>query len=671
MIKSIKCDYTKKEKIFFAIIILLSIIRVLIYFRIPYRILPNQIYDDNLMYDYIFSLDSGKWLGDYNSLTLTKGVSYPLFILLCNKLLIPYPLGLAILNIFSAIILVLALRKKLTNKYILGIIYILVIYSPIQMTYLTTQRLYRMAIIPSAVVLVFACFMGVFFRLSDSKKTVIKWAVLSGVSLLFFYYIREDSIWILPFVSVILVLCILYLIIHKNKEIVRYLIYFIPVAILLVGTLIISAINNHYYGVFTTNDRAGLSFGKMMTLLYKIDDPDNNVDVWLSKSAFQQAVNCSPTLASIENELTNSMNAWSENGEVPGDHATWAIRSGISNAGYYSDAVTAEEFCAKVVNELEEGYNSGIIKEKDAIYFSSQSNGVTKQELPGVFSETVKRMYHISRYIDCNFTNEVNATGNWDQIRRVESYTGALGQYSDQFTLHTRGWVFATDDKTTLSAEIVNHDGNSVGQLILVDSPDVNNAYPEYSGSSKARFDFSRQIDGLENSDYYIRVYLDGDLYYEGALGTPIDDEEIKANFDEFGIDVYTDYNKQNGLWVISRANNINTMYKVLSIIIDVLAFVFYLLGTILIIKGLIKRKYELLQVWLSSTGIILSAFVLTLGVTVFSEYFGEGLLPFIDSFYCAGAYTLIQLFKYIVIAVAVIKIYNFIFSKRVEEKEE
>lgn len=200
------------------LLLIASLARILINLRIPYFAYLDQYYDDTIMLRNAYSLADGAWLGDYDFLTLSKGVGYPLFLALCRKLLLPYSVALALLQIGAAFSFVRAISLKFPNRLAQFLVFALLLFSPITLTKLVTQRLYRMAIIPGMVLLVFSGCIGMTLRKTMPLRDLLPWSVLSALSLSYFWTIREDSIWILPFVIIITIWNIGCLLLSLRKE---------------------------------------------------------------------------------------------------------------------------------------------------------------------------------------------------------------------------------------------------------------------------------------------------------------------------------------------------------------------------------------------------------------------------------------------------------------------
>lgn len=122
---------------------------------------------------------------------------------------IQYSLLISALDILAAYVFIKAIKVKISNRYLLGIVYLLLLFNPMNLDCQIRQRMYRNSLVPDMVVLTFSLLIGLFFRRNEEIKTQIKWSVCAGISLSYFYYLREDSFWILPFVFTTMILEIL------------------------------------------------------------------------------------------------------------------------------------------------------------------------------------------------------------------------------------------------------------------------------------------------------------------------------------------------------------------------------------------------------------------------------------------------------------------------------
>lgn len=402
-------------------------------------ILADQRYDDRMMFENAGNLINGVWLGDYNSYTLSKGISYPLFLVLARKLFLPYSALLSLLQAAGAGLFVRALSLRLQNPYDRAALYLLLLFSPVSLTLLVTQRLYRMAIVPGMVLLVFSGMIGLTLRKDQPLKRQLPWALLTGLALAFFWQIREDSVWIMPFIAVMTVWNIGYVIlvlhnrISRKQILLHCLVLILPMFLLFVGNSGIAAINALHYGVFLTNDRTEGSFPELMSLFYRLEsDTTVSTDIWISRDTIAKAENVSPTLQQLCPLLDTYVEDWATaNGEIPGDHFSWVLRDAVQDSGYAEDAVSAQNFYNSVFSELLTAIdqNELSLKQDGAVYFSSQSRGVPVGEIPGILSDALQNIWKIAGYTDCALSSSARSAGRLSDIRRMEAFTSCLAVY--------------------------------------------------------------------------------------------------------------------------------------------------------------------------------------------------------------------------------------------------
>ena len=433
----------KKTKILDYIWLLIAvgaaILRIGMMMRAPIYALANYKHDDLLLVTLAQHLQEGEWLGPYNNLTLVKGISFPVFLALCNRFCIPYLFGMGLFYTGAVILFVTAVREQISNRWVQLGIYLFLLYSPAMLSVDAQQRVYNCALVPGAILLVFAGVLGVFFRRHRAWKTVLVWSCFLGFVFPFFWHLRNDTMWMLPFVLTgtgISIFCI----IKKNGfhkgTAVKSLICLIPVLTLVFSNLMIAGINQKHYGLFVVNDRSGSSEAEFISRLMEMDEKSENPNVWVSQKAMKKAVEVSPALQEIQPQIEEMFQSgWASGGEIVGDIVVWAFRDAMEAAGYYQgNAPETEAFYKRATAELDQAYEDGRLHKDGLLHLSALSKGISWKDVPTLVKR-IKSSFLAAvnaRYAEVQLKK---ASGNRDQIRYFEAMTGANALYPDGKTV--------------------------------------------------------------------------------------------------------------------------------------------------------------------------------------------------------------------------------------------
>ncbi len=630
--------------IFGIVAFVLTIVRLVLGLIVPVGLLTTQAHDDALLFQYADNLLSFNWLGDYNSKTLVKGVSYSLFLALCNWLHLPYTLGLGFMNVGSALLMVVALKKRFQNKIALGCIYLLLLYAPFTYSSLVGLRAYRMAIVPFAVLILFGCLVGLYLRKEERPKSLLPWSIGAGISMGFFWFIREDSIWILPFVAVVLLIMAICVIKEKAEigtKVKKLILTIVPVLFLVASILVVCCMNFVYYGVFTTNDRSSGAFGKMMGYLYSIEDEDASAEEWVSHAVLESAMDVSPTLASIEPEIETYYAAWSGGNPIKGDIVAWALRDAAEAAGYYQNAVETEAFFAQVNQELEQAFEDGRLQKDNSIHFSNSAEGIQLEQIPDMLSLSIKQMAKMSLFYDTE-TGIPYSNGTLSQIGAAETLTRTSAVYQPLYQMTLNGTLTSKTDGA-FSAEILDETGALLQEIAL----------PQDGGNS---YHFSLHFENLTGNQLQIRVYQNQQLV--DAFAADSHETDLYSLQLEKTEQVTLDPQLDQVTGDIEIFDGIGNIYRTVSPVVDIFALLGYIMEVVFLFV-LWKQKQPVwpeVERWLIVTGFALSAFVLIFGVEFFCGWLDEKVYI---SFYACGAYVLLMLVKYLSIYLGVQSIWK------------
>jgi hypothetical protein len=169
------------------------------------------------------------------------------------------------------------------------------------------------------------------------------------------------------------------------------------VKLLILSTIIISSINYSHYGIYTTNELNKSNFTNAIKLIYSVAANEEVERASVPRSTITKIYEVSPTLNAVKQELEASLDRWSwyekeaEVRQVEDGFFFWALREAVANAGYYENAVKADEFYKNVAAELEAGFESGELKRRPTMPSALMSpwRAGYWEELPTAFLKTI------------------------------------------------------------------------------------------------------------------------------------------------------------------------------------------------------------------------------------------------------------------------------------------
>lgn len=628
-----------KDRYMMAVAAILTIFRILLMARLPIWPLSSSG-DDMLLVRYADSLIKGTWiLENYNSSTLVKGISYSLFLAAGKFLGIPYFIGLALLYVGAAALFMLAIRPVVKKRPALYAGYLFLIYSPAGFDSDIIQRVYRMAIIPPAVVMVFALFLGLWYRKNWPVKKMLPWGVGAGAAISFFWYIREDSIWMLPFVSMAIALLVIHSFLYHRKHIwKRIVLFFLPLCIFIVSSTAYSVMNYIHYGTFLINDRTQGAFAKLSGNLLKIDpEIDENIPTaWIYKKALDEFAEISPQFRVIKDKMYE-VDSWLVNGEFKGDMYQWAIRGAALDLGYYSDSQAVDQLYTQLNSELEQAFKEGKLSKKDAVYFSSQSKGIEYEELPALLRDCISNTYSLLTYEYMSMEVEkfrINVMENEKQIRLMEAVTNSLAVHLPTYEYRVRGTIKAKNKDDILQLYMVD---NELGEEIV----EVEIAGGTFFANC---FDYGRD----NSNSYSLNLYVNG-LFEDNLAAEDVIDNSVYS-FEAFDSMVrHLDYAQEYVENTQRVSNFIIEIYRKTAVPLIVLASIAFCILAANTLKEMKEKRYEYWNVFLPVLGMTGTLFILIFGTTLFTQWLTAldgGNRRFV--FYAVGAIPMIQILEYL-----------------------
>lgn len=319
-----------------------------------YQLLPEAQHDDGLQFNIAQSLTRGEWLGDYDKLTLAKGVTYPVWLASLHAADVPLWFGHASIYLLACLIMVYAIRGVFGNRWILVVIFLILIFNPMQ-----PARVYRDALSPALMMLLLAWSLGIILSLYNKthsrlvkRRDFVLYTAVGAATLPAWWFLREDYFWTIPYLVVVALVALVPIWIKfKGKRpvglvfksrLMQSAILFIPCAGVVLAGLFIANMNEREYGRFVVNDYTSADFTSAYGALTRIHDDNWQPTVPVSESMREKAYRASPAFAELKPCLDDNGKGICEgfkkqhymitSDDYEGGWFFWALRDAVQDA---------------------------------------------------------------------------------------------------------------------------------------------------------------------------------------------------------------------------------------------------------------------------------------------------------------------------------------------------
>ena len=400
------------NKVLIYLIIFVTLVRFMISFSLPSFSIFNLPYDDKLMLFRLTNLLDGKYFGNYNYLTLVKGIIYPLFLYICYITKISYSTMLTILYILSCLYFSFSLKKFVKNKYYILILYVVLLFNPISYSSELFQRLYRNSL--SIIEILF--FLGLVIRIIYNDKIKIHNYIFLGLIVSIMFLTKEENIWVW------LVLGILFIYkVYKNINIKNIIVNLIPVFEIIICLNIVCLVNYNYYKTYTYNELSKSEFKKTYIKMLEIKE-DKKIDhVSIQKDTLYKLADNSK-LFNISREKIDKIYeaAADENGEINNGNVIWYLKGFTHVYGKFKNGKEANKYYKKLGKEIDELFKKGKL-EKEFTIPSLFIYTPTWKDIKKVPGYLIKAIVYTSTYDEIKVITN-NNFGNWKYNKKYRSY---------------------------------------------------------------------------------------------------------------------------------------------------------------------------------------------------------------------------------------------------------
>lgn len=346
----------------------LALAMVLLFFvvsgHLPFGIHANAAHDDAWYWQHGQSLVAGHWQGDFSQYALMKGPGYPLFLAINHLSGLPLSISHALLYCIACGLLVRALYRATGMKWIMLILFIVLLWHPAALSW---GRVVRDCISASQVMLLLACLIHAFY-LPETRRRGLCWAAGAGLVWAWFWLTREDGIWLLPGVGLMLFVRLLQ--IRKDRMQLRHagerLAMFTSMSMLFF--LLIATANASKYGRFELVDFRSSPYRNALASLQSIRVGEVVPYVPVPSKVREAVYEVSPTFATLEPYFEGAGRGWTNFGcsvypTSCGDYAggwfVWAFRDAVASVGGYESAQKAAGVYEGIHAEIQAACRSG------------------------------------------------------------------------------------------------------------------------------------------------------------------------------------------------------------------------------------------------------------------------------------------------------------------------
>lgn len=325
-------------------------------------------HDDRLFVELAAHVLQGEWLGPYNQFTLAKGPLFPLFIAALFKLGVPLLLAQQALYAAAAAAVTRSLRPWIGPGAWSFALYAILLWNPMSYDAGNLGRLMRQNLYAPLALFAVAGLVAWYARRREPVRRQAVPALLGGLALGGFWLTREESVWLLPTVGLLLAglgLAMRRELAAHGRALAAGLACFFGAA--LVPTLIISTLNLRHYGWFGTVEFRAGEFKDAYGALTRIKVGPELPQVPVSREMRLAAYEVSPAFARLQPFLEGPVgDHWSDKERFPaaereirGGWFVWAIRDAVVAAGLAPDAGATLGYYRQIADEVNAACDSG------------------------------------------------------------------------------------------------------------------------------------------------------------------------------------------------------------------------------------------------------------------------------------------------------------------------
>jgi hypothetical protein len=446
-------------------------------------------YDDRWFLERAGSILAGSWLGEYDHMTLIKGPGYPLWVALCGALRLPLLPAQQGLYALACVAAVWALAPVVRAPMARAAMFVVLLFNPMTYAWDIGTRAAREGIYPALALLVFATVAGVVLRPDApfARRTVL--AVLGGVAIAFFWFTREEGLWITP-----LLVAGVVAVIRQGRR--GWALAAVAAAAFAATYGSVMIANGVRYGVFEVVEFKERSFLRAYASLVAVRAETPEAHLPVPREVRERVYAVSPAFAELGAHLEGpSGQHWASRGDLRDATFMWALREAVAAAGYYRRGpAAAREYYDRLSAEIDRARRARLLDARPA------RASLVPPILPGQWKEVARTWMHgllrVPLFRDFGVARPYSQ-GSDAELRWFAAATGGrVAPRREQLTsARIVGWVIHVDGP--LDIAIVRADGTAVpgARVKRLPSPDLyehlKHRWKDFPPARHARFDIS------------------------------------------------------------------------------------------------------------------------------------------------------------------------------------
>ena len=326
--------------------------------------LDKAFHDDTLFLRLANHISRGEWLGPYGEFPLIKGPVYPMFIALTHLLGLPLLFAQHLVYALACLLMVQVLAPLVRGRGKRIFVFALALYMPMIFSTIPSTRVLRALLYTALTLLVLACCLGLLLACRKGRRSAWWWSLGMGLALSAFWLCREEGIWLLPGIALLVAGCLLYRR-GRTVPITRCLLpLLLPVLMLFALWHGISLVNRAHYGVYTTCEMREPSFLAAYGALTRIRHDAWNPRVPVPQDARLRVYAYSPAFLELavylEGEAGRNWFRFSQSShDLEGGSFIWALRAAAAYRGYHDTAEKARAYYGRLAREVNAACDQG------------------------------------------------------------------------------------------------------------------------------------------------------------------------------------------------------------------------------------------------------------------------------------------------------------------------